>query len=548
VAGLTGSFGAEEIGQIYAANWERDFSQGNPEVANMVLSWKEVKLAAASNRDLGAAASRFQADARALISVSKWSGEARAESLGGYRTWEHIDNPGNDEANKRWGEKAAQLPGYILDAKAYLKDEMVAAVNGYRREAKLASAGDFDNWEGHKQPKEYGEHKQVADPLRSRAVIAAETAQMAVVEASRRSESEGPPAADRQRVIDRANPYHASHSDWVMQFNQLTNNACADGASAIDPLSVWRWQKEHGVKADGMVGPITLDAARRDAPKVGTKTGGASAPNGPAAQRDNLPKNRTLNGGAATFAGTADHLGRATHVLEDFFAHSNWLEMAKEINTSGRTEHTLMTGTFEMPDKCHALGHKLLALAVNLKKDFDILLKVFGRKEASTLLDQKEHAKDKKAVLDALNTNSAKPFGEIYDVGTAANDANSVADPKRHIDIADVFTNRDWLEALERKARRMIDHGDEASPETGHGKIAKDQPEAAHGTRPAKDYFGAHALAVAADRIIIAPLAAAMRTADGTQAHQVLMQQLQLLDQIMSPPTAAHPLMKLVKA
>jgi hypothetical protein len=261
---------------------------------------------------------------------------------------------------------------------------------------------------------------------------------------------------------------------------------------------------------------------------------------------------RTLEGGADAFAPVAQHLGRATHVLEDFFAHSNWLELAKQLKKSvlsggpAQSPGNLITGTFEMPDKCHALGHKLLAIATALQKDFDLLLKVFGRDKASTLLDQPEHAKDKKKAESALDTNSSTLLGEIWDVSSAAGDVNDLShDKKLHIALADIVTNPGWLAALERKGRRMIEHGDEASPSTGHGKIAKDQPEPDHGGVH-KDYEGAHRLAIAADHAVIAPLAAVMRTADGDQAHELLAQQLQLVDKIVAPPTVDHPLMGLV--
>jgi hypothetical protein len=457
VAGLTGSFGTEEIGEIYSANWERDFSQGSRKIADLVLAWKEVKRVAAQDEhapfqraDFQKTAFRFRSAALDVVSMGKL--EATDESMGGYRPWEHLDNPGNGEANRRWATKqemAGKLPGYILDGKAYLKDQMVSAVNTYRDSLKLGSAGEFDNWHGHAKPKGYNTPKDVENPRQGRGVIADETAEKATEEANKQGVSMPP---------------------------------------------------------------------------------------------------RVLEGGHAAFAAAGQHLGRATHVLEDFFAHSNWLELAKEIKKAtldgtNPPESKLITGTFEMPDKCHALGHKLVALAKNLQKDFDVLLKVFGRQQASTLLNQKGHEKDRKKAFGALDTNSSTVVGELYDVGSAAGDVDSMA---TRIDIADIFTNREWLAALERKGNRMIEHGDDAAPRTGHGKLAKDQAERPHAGNE-KDFAGAHALAVAADHAIIGPLAAAMRSADASKTHEFLAQQLEMVDRIVAAPSADHPLFGLVE-
>jgi hypothetical protein len=77
----------------------------------------------------------------------------------------------------------------------------------------------------------------------------------------------------------------------------------------------------------------------------------------------------------------APHLGRASHVLEDFFAHSNFLELAKRFAQSKTPipPGALLTGSFEDNDKLHALGHKIVSATDAILGEFPLLLRAFGR-------------------------------------------------------------------------------------------------------------------------------------------------------------------------
>src|SRR5579884_3124824 len=139
IGGLRYDYSAEEIGAIYTANWERDFSQGPARIANAAIAWKAVKRSAARHRGVPSpqTSQRFRTAIDAVVRMSVL--HAQDESMGGYRYWEHVDNPGGSaatNANRRWygtnNAPAGALPGTIMDSRAYIKDEIVAAVDAYR--------------------------------------------------------------------------------------------------------------------------------------------------------------------------------------------------------------------------------------------------------------------------------------------------------------------------------------------------------------------------------------------------------------------------------
>src|SRR5262245_3462738 len=83
VNALAGSFSAEEIGEIYASNWERDFSQGASGFATAVLAWKAVKNHAATHRgDPGPTAEPFRQAVLDVVNSSILT--VFDTSLGGY--------------------------------------------------------------------------------------------------------------------------------------------------------------------------------------------------------------------------------------------------------------------------------------------------------------------------------------------------------------------------------------------------------------------------------------------------------------------------------
>ena len=68
-----------------------------------------------------------------------------------------------------------------------------------------------------------------------------------------------------------ARAYNHQHSDLAVEFNELTNYKCLDAHGGgdnindgrkLDPKLVASWQEQHGLDADGMVGPLTIAKAR----------------------------------------------------------------------------------------------------------------------------------------------------------------------------------------------------------------------------------------------------------------------------------------------
>ncbi|MSP60669.1 MAG: DUF4157 domain-containing protein [Myxococcales bacterium] len=431
--GLKGSFSAAEIGLIYQSNWERDFSQGSAKIADAVIAWKAVKQSAAkSGSPSKEAGDQFKGAAWGVVNMG--ATEVTDESLSGYQPWEHMDNPGasaGTDADKRWGKKKGQLAGHICDAKAYIKDMLVKAVDAQRTSAGLGKAGEgIDNWDGVKKPDGYGAAKEVADPGLSRA-------------------------------------------------------------------------------------PVAQDARDR-ATAAGAKDGGPAG---------------------AGFSKAAEPLGRATHSMEDFFSHGNFLELAKEMKKTNTTPNApLKTATFTMPDKCHALGHKILSLAEGFLRDFGLLQKVYDRTEGKA----KTKAKSRyKGAAGSLNTDSWTPQGEMVDILPASQDIEEAVQGGK-VDLGDFLVDRAFLEALKKKGETLMAEGEKETDAGGHAKLAKDAPE------PGKDCEGAIRLAIEANRLVVAPLKAVMQIADVDAAKVKLVEQLALVDRMIAPPDPSHPLMPFV--
>jgi len=76
------------------------------------------------------------------------------------------------------------------------------------------------------------------------------------------------PAAEPAWVAG-ARTYNDAHADLVAEFNAATAHSCLDASGQLDPQAVARWQRQHGIAADGKVGPHTLAAARQASAKAG---------------------------------------------------------------------------------------------------------------------------------------------------------------------------------------------------------------------------------------------------------------------------------------
>jgi hypothetical protein len=83
----------------------------------------------------------------------------------------------------------------------------------------------------------------------------------------------GPKAAAQAESpwVAAARAYNSRHSDYAAEFNELTSFRYLDAHGGgdeindgrkLDPKLVVSWQEQHGLQADGMVGPLTVAKAR----------------------------------------------------------------------------------------------------------------------------------------------------------------------------------------------------------------------------------------------------------------------------------------------
>ncbi len=290
IGGLTGIFTPAEIGKIYEANWRRDFSQGPPIIGDIVLTWKELrdKAAATGHTDLGLQYQLLSLITRLPHDMAFGPGE----SYGGYRYWEHMDNPGGTaaaDADTRWGGGGAaggQIAGYIRDSRASIKEKLATAILIARM-----------SWGG--SPADAGQTR--ADAWAS-----------------------GTPPA----TYDMFHPYAG---------RTLPPQSYGVAKNVSDPTH-----------SSGIVAKEVEDIAAGKPGHIADPT-------------------KTAAGFGADPA-VADNLGRASHLIEDFFAHSNFVELAAQ-KVSGQTitPDMLKTGTFEAPDKAHSLAGKLRDAAAEMR-------------------------------------------------------------------------------------------------------------------------------------------------------------------------------------
>lgn len=469
VKGLAKTFSPDEIAAIYASNWERDFSQGHPDLANATLAWSQVKQYAAKHGGQpGPAAQVFQDAIWKVVhsGLTEYKGET---SLGGYRTWEHMDAPDEakvrEKANQRWAKKSEGVAGYIMDARAHIKDQMVAAIDVYRAAHKHGAVGSsIDNWGDVEKPEGY------------------------VSPAGSTKEAPALPKAYNDERVASRDPIRGA----------TRQQAVAAGATARGKHDAVEWE---------VIG---------------------------------------------------QHLGRAMHAFEDFWAHSNWLELAMTTLDGGAAASNaqLMTGTFPEDSQVHALGHKILALSKAFYRDHELMLKIYGADKASTKLDSDEAAKrrstkwapgggrnDRELAYGPLATDSRTTRGEAVDLMVASNNVEELVLSGEYT-MADFLTNKNWLTALAHKGELLIAQGDATSGAESHGKLAKDQVEGdGH-----KDHASALRLATAANQMVFAPLRAIMDQKDSARALFLTLKQLDLVDTMLVAPTPTHPLWDLVKS
>lgn len=411
VHGLIGTgFSAEEIGQIYAANWERDFSQAHPALANVVLSWKALKLAAFNREPLDPAIDRFNQAVDALIGMipDRVSELAEYQSYGGYNFYEHMDNPASEPALQGDSPEAKRnredllvipenerIPQYMVDSREYIKAQLFRAAQSYRGDMHGQSAAGTAT-AFHERAAELAERMPGAPVARGAlraTAIAQETAiqvtntpfqEMTFEEADTITVPRGntsEPGEDT--ALPTSGP--AFHAEVDRRFWEQTGykvNQRLDPNLPEDQPYVRIWLRiRNQVRAE-------RQAARRER-EAQTITMPEETIYG------RVPRGPTGRWGPEV----ADAMGRAGHALEDFFAHSNFVELAigQPAPTllynpaTGRVEPVegrLGTGAFGANDKKHSLAHKVRALADEIESEMPLVNRVAGRTNVDPTPDQ----------------------------------------------------------------------------------------------------------------------------------------------------------------
>jgi hypothetical protein len=512
VEGLIGSFSPDEIGAIYGANWERDFSQAHPAFGDVVLRWKQVKVAAFEGHLVQADVDAFRTSVATLIDLATnpftllslatdMPSLFTEESYGGYHYWEHLDNPGQEPALAKnpalRGEllsvpAGSAIPRYMMDAREYIKAQLFDAANAYR-------GGDL---------------------------------------------AAGATAAVRAAWTVRETSLRARMGGGAVAAGGLRAGATAAGSDA---------------------------ASREAALQAGLPVGA------PPGVRD-----------ARFTAAVADGLGRASHTLEDFFAHSNFVELAigepnvetLQADPTGATKTVtgqLGTGTFGTADKKHALAHKLRAIADEIESEMPLVDRVTGRSTAAPARSQvhvgseaeprEASGADTGSWREALGWTGAKAAWRVLAGLTVGGLAGSAAGttgwgfvpgPIRvavgawagarvglRSAVNDVIATADGVRMLRRVAERLEDESRAEAQPGSHTRLAKDQP-GHHAGEPAEilktvKFRCAVELAKEADRRIIGQMRAVFDAPSPADADARLAAVYRDLDAMIGPP-AGHPL------
>jgi hypothetical protein len=219
------------------------------------------------------------------------------------------------------------------------------------------------------------EHKQAGEAAESRAADHDDGNQKLAIAQKLRS---------RERAADR---YNQAHPELVMEFNQLTGDACG-GAAYADAKQVREWQRAHGVSpADGKVGKDTLAAAKKHAKKTSDYFEDEGVADGPSTENPDLedhllddteqPKGGDTGETLEKAGETVERVHSGLELTEDLEGEPEWVRAAMapaivELLREGRYQEAIETlaGQFGPDDileglsfACEKLGmHSYLPL------------------------------------------------------------------------------------------------------------------------------------------------------------------------------------------
>ncbi len=432
VEGMGGSgFSADEIGAMYAANWERDFSQAHPALGAVVLAWKAVKLAAAQSRLTQTEIDQFNGAVNNVVAMIPFQIKELQEgkAYGGYSFFEHMDNPTGDPNMASATREALlrtppgeSIPQYMIDSREYMKAQLFRAASEYRGDMSDTSTSGQTaaNWEKRKkelealhQPDKPGTPSQSAAPIvgpetaaevnRNPVIVLPEMVVVGTPPGASGADADiGDAAQGGQPGAPAALPTSgpAFNTEVDRRFWQQTSYKVGQ---RLDPklpedqpfVQIWLRLRDQ-VRTEREARNAEIARARE---KAARGPNGAN-PGGGGTAADTPPT--TAAGRPGTFsANVADAMGRASHALEDFFSHSNFVEIA--IGEATPTA-SLATGTFTEADTSHALSHKIRGAADEIDAELPLVNRVAGRTTANpspeevTLGDTTPPVKDKEDV------------------------------------------------------------------------------------------------------------------------------------------------------
>jgi len=473
VQGLEESYTPAEIGAVYQSNWERDFAQAAPAISDVALAWKSLRMSAADNGGVPSAKDSAEFRARVKAVFKMGIFESTSESMGGSHYWEHLDNPGSDYDGE-YGTRTTDQ-------------------HGVRRGPDPAN-----HWKG------------------------SGSGLSAYIQDAR--------AYAKDQIVDAVDALRESHELPTLG-QGIDNWAGATKKPRHYDRDEIRGEARDGYHDDDVPAPAvsTQVVAQETARMVET-------PAEPQAGGD-------LSTDPAWHA-VSHHMGRAMHVVEDFFAHSNWVELALAWKGNAQSggelkmeESQVATGTFEMADKTHALGHKLASLAEALLENHDLVLQAYGRGGQAPASPGKDQAIG--GITEWMKDRSITLVGEFLDLLNVT-EAVDKAVAGGDAGYADIVCDPTFLRELMEKGERMEKHGHDSTSQHGHGRIAKDSEEAG------PDFAIARQLAAAADRMVFGNLRDIMQMKDPDAARSWLLEQLGVVDRIIEAPSAEHPLIDLV--
>ena len=555
VDGLVGTgFSDEEIGQMYAANWERDFSQAHPALAAIVLAWKQVKMAASQSRLTEEKIKRFEGTVDKLVNMIPFriNELMKGKAYQGYSFYEHMDNPtagmsGEAKESMLRRPEGEVIPQYMADSREYIKAQLFRAARLYR--------GDMNK---------QGDAGQTAEAFRQRTQA---IAQMIPTE-------KATPGSIPATVI-------ADETTQQAQRTPVTQVTFQEGDQITAPTPNGLVEKRNRVSSPTSGPAFNMEVDRRFWAKTQYKVGQRLDPNlnedkpyvriwlqirnEVRAERQQLrpiqlpPQvvkgKQPLNPAGRWNRDVADAMGRASHALEDFFAHSNFVEIAiGELTPS--TE--LATGTFDSVDEKHALAHKIRALADEIEREIKLVNLLAGRRDKNP--DSSEMNKEINPSEGSVKTGlegvgiilghtiaggkigklvGNESLGRIYGlrIGIKSTIRNVIATPK-------------GVQFLRNASEKLEEDSLKNSKAGSHTQLAKDQPgheEDTAGKSKTNKFRLAQELAATANRLILGQMRQVLDIGSPDSAEYLLLEIYKVLDEIIAPPSGNHPLNHIYK-